>query len=130
MKSNVKVMTAVGTRPEIIRLSRVISELDKNTDHFLLNTMQNYDLNLNEIFFKDLDIRKPDVNLDISFKTPSELIAKCIEQVDQHIRTFKPDAFLVLGDTNSCLSSIAAKRNNIGCAECLFPGTTLVELVV
>lgn len=113
MRSNIKVMTTVGTRPEIIRLSRVISELDKYTDHFLLNTMQNYDENLNEIFFKDLNIRKPDTSLSISFKTPSELIAKCIEHVDAEIRSFQPDAFLVLGDTNSCLSAIAAKRNKV-----------------
>ena len=113
MQNKIKVMTAVGTRPEIIRLSRVISELDIHTDHYLLNTMQNYDLNLNKIFFEDLEIRKPDINLELSFNSPSELIAGCIEKVDQQIKIFRPDAFLVLGDTNSCLSSISAKRNKV-----------------
>lgn len=113
MKNRIKVMTTVGTRPEIIRLSRVIAELDRHVDHFLLNTMQNFDMNLNNIFFEDLSIRKPDINLETSSSSPSQLIANCIEKVDEQIKSFKPDAFLVLGDTNSCLSSIAAKRNRV-----------------
>jgi UDP-N-acetylglucosamine 2-epimerase len=108
-----KVMTIVGTRPEIIKLSRVISELDKFTDHILVHTGQNYDYELNEIFFKDLKIRKPDHFLEAVGKTPSETISKVIRESDIIIQKEKPDAILLYGDTNSCLSVISAKRNQV-----------------
>jgi UDP-N-acetylglucosamine 2-epimerase (non-hydrolysing) len=106
-------MTIVGTRPEIIKLSRVISELDKFTDHILVHTGQNYDYELNEIFFKDLKIRKPDHFLEAVGKTPSETISKVIRESDIIIQKEKPDAILLYGDTNSCLSVISAKRNQV-----------------
>tara|TARA_B110000003_G_scaffold71800_1_gene73154 strand:+ start:270 stop:1418 length:1149 start_codon:yes stop_codon:yes gene_type:complete len=108
-----KVMTIVGTRPEIIKLSRVISELDKFTDHILVHTGQNYDYELNEIFFEDLKIRKPDHFLEAVGKTPSETISKVIRESDIIIQKEKPDAVLLYGDTNSCLSVISAKRNQV-----------------
>lgn len=111
--NKLKVMTIVGTRPEIIKLSRIIPKLDKTFNHFLVNTDQNFDYELNEIFFKDLKIRKPDVNLGIKEKNASKTIAKVIEKTDFWIKKFKPDAFLILGDTNSCLSCISAKRNKV-----------------
>ena len=106
-------MTIVGTRPEIIKLSRVISELDKFTDHILVHTGQNYDYELNEIFFEDLKIRKPDHFLEAVGKTPSETISKVIRESDIIIQKEKPDAVLLYGDTNSCLSVISAKRNQV-----------------
>ncbi len=106
----IKVMTIVGTRPELIRLSRIISKLDENTDHKLVHTGQNFDFELNQIFFDDLGIRKPNLFLDAACKTASESIGKIISESDKAIRKFKPDAILVLGDTNSSLSAIAAKR--------------------
>ena len=108
-----KVMTIVGTRPEIIKLSRVISELDKFTDHILVHTGQNYDYELNEIFFKDLKIRKPDHFLEAVGNTPSDTISKVIRESDIIIQEEKPDAILLYGDTNSCLSVISAKRNQV-----------------
>jgi UDP-N-acetylglucosamine 2-epimerase len=106
----IKVMTIVGTRPELIRLSRIISKLDENTDHKLVHTGQNFDFELNQIFFDDLGIRKPNLFLDAACKTASESIGKIISESDKAIRKLKPDAILVLGDTNSSLSAIAAKR--------------------
>ena len=109
----IKVMTIVGTRPEIIRLSRVIPKLDENFNHTLVHTGQNYDFNLNEIFFKDLDIREPDIYLDAAGKSPMKTISSVIEKIDTHLEKIKPDAVLILGDTNSSLSAIPAKRRKI-----------------
>ena len=108
-----KVMTIVGTRPEIIKLSRVICELDKFTNHTLVHTGQNYDYELNEIFFKDLEIRKPDYFLNAVGKSTAETISKVINESDKIIEKVKPDAVLLYGDTNSCLSVISAKRKQV-----------------
>ena len=108
-----KVMTIVGTRPEIIKLSRVISELDKFTNHVLVHTGQNYDYELNEIFFEDLKIRKPNHFLEAVGKNPAETISKVIYESDIIIEKEKPDAILLYGDTNSCLSVISAKRKQV-----------------
>tara|TARA_B100000900_G_scaffold414679_1_gene442042 strand:+ start:594 stop:1727 length:1134 start_codon:yes stop_codon:yes gene_type:complete len=106
-------MTIVGTRPEIIKLSRTINELDKFTDHILVHTGQNYDYELNEIFFKDLKIRKPDYFLNAVGKSTAETISKIIFESDKIIESKNPDAVLLYGDTNSCLSVISAKRKQI-----------------
>lgn len=108
-----KVMTVVGTRPEIIRLSAVIKELRKFCNHTLLHTGQNYDYELNEIFFNDLGLKVPDVYLNVESASSIDSIGKIISAVEPHLIRLKPDAFLVLGDTNSCLSAIAAKRLRI-----------------
>ena len=108
-----KVMTIVGTRPEIIRLSRIISKLDSFCEHTLIHTGQNYDYELNEVFFNDLGIRKPDVFLDAAGKNASETIGQIIIAADKAILDYQPDALLILGDTNSSLSSIAAKRHKV-----------------
>lgn len=110
-----KVMTVVGTRPEIIRLSRVLSKLDSHCDHRLVHTGQNYDHELSQIFFDDLGIRKPDYLLDVAkdSKRTMETIANILDEVDQVIDEFKPEAFLILGDTNSCLSAISAKKRKV-----------------
>ena len=108
-----KVMTIVGTRPEIIKLSRIIYQLDKFTDHILVHTGQNYDFELNEIFFNDLGIRKPNYFLNAAGKTTSETISKIIYESDKIIELEKPDAILLYGDTNSCLSVISAKRKQV-----------------
>lgn len=108
-----KVMTIVGTRPELIRLSRVLSLLDDCTDHILVHTGQNYDYELNEIFFKDLGIRRPDYFLDAAGGTAAETIGQIIIKVDPVLEKEQPEALLVLGDTNSCLSAIPAKRRKI-----------------
>ena len=108
-----KVMTIVGTRPEIIKLSRTIYELDKFTDHILVHTGQNYDYELNEIFFKDLNIRKPDYFLNAVGKSTAETISKIIFESDKIIESKNPDAVLLYGDTNSCLSVISAKRKQV-----------------
>ena len=108
-----RVMTVVGTRPEIIRLSRVIAVLDRELDHTLVHTGQNYDYELNEVFFKDLGIRKPDHFLDAAGATAAETIGQVIVKTDQLFQKRCPDAMLVLGDTNSCLAAIAAKRRKI-----------------
>ena len=106
-------MTVVGTRPEIIRLSRVMVKLDQYCDHILVHTGQNYDYELNEIFFGDLQIRKPDYFLGAIGSTGSETIGKVIISVDQLLNETKPEAVLVLGDTNSCMALLAAKRRKI-----------------
>ena len=111
--SDFKVLTVVGTRPEIIKLSEVIKRLDNSLDHTLVHTGQNYDYELNEVFFKDLDIRKPDIFLEANKGTPAETIGDIIAKSDAVIKEVKPDAFLIYGDTNSCLSAISAKRNKI-----------------
>tara|TARA_X000000950_G_scaffold204072_1_gene245704 strand:+ start:46316 stop:47443 length:1128 start_codon:yes stop_codon:yes gene_type:complete len=110
-----KVITILGTRPEIIRLSRVIPKLDECFEHVLVHTGQNFDYELNEIFFKDLKIRKPDFFLNSANKnsSPSEVIGKIISLSDSLFQKLKPDALLILGDTNSCLSAIAAKKRGI-----------------
>jgi len=109
----IKVMTIVGTRPEIIKLSRVIAELDKYTNHTLVHTGQNYDYELNEIFFEELGIRKPDYFLEAAGLNAAETIGKVIIKSDEILAKIKPDAFLIYGDTNSCLSVISAKRRKI-----------------
>lgn len=108
-----KVMTVVGTRPEIIRLSRVMAQLDQYCDHTIVHTGQNYDYELNEVFFNDLGIRKPDMFLGAAGKTAAESIGQMIISVDHALEAFKPEAFLILGDTNSCLAAISAKRRKI-----------------
>ena len=108
-----KVMTIVGTRPEIIKLCRVINELDQHTKHVLVHSGQNYDYELNEIFFDQLGIRKPDHFLDAASDTPAETIGKVIAKSDRVMADETPDALLLLGDTNSCLSAISAKRRKI-----------------
>lgn len=108
-----RVMSVVGTRPEIIRLSRVLAALDKYCDHVLVHTGQNYDYELNQIFFDDLCIRKPDYFLNAAGATGAETIGKVIISVDEVLAEVKPDAMLVLGDTNSCMSVLPAKRRKI-----------------
>ncbi|NUM41067.1 MAG: UDP-N-acetyl glucosamine 2-epimerase [Leptospiraceae bacterium] len=108
-----KVATVVGTRPEIIRLSRVLAKLDEYCEHILIHTGQNYDYELNQIFFDELCIRKPDYFLNSAGNTGAETIGKVIISVDSVLAEVSPDALLVLGDTNSCLSVIPAKRRKI-----------------
>lgn len=111
--SKLKVMTIVGTRPEIIRLSRVMAALDRHMDHTIVHTGQNYDYELNQIFFEDLEIRQPDYYLDAAGGTPAETIGLVIARSDSVMGEVEPDAVLILGDTNSCLAAIAAKRRKI-----------------
>jgi UDP-N-acetylglucosamine 2-epimerase (non-hydrolysing) len=113
MTPNLKVMTIVGTRPELIRLSRVIAVLDAVTDHQLVHTGQNYDFELNEIFFQELGIPKPKHYLEAAAPSSAETIGNTITRVDRVLEIEKPDAVLVLGDTNSCLAVIPAKRRKI-----------------
>jgi len=109
----IKVLTVVGTRPEVIRLSRVIPLLDQHTRHVLVHTGQNYDYELNQIFFDELGIRKPDHILNSAASTPAETIGNVIAKMDPILVAEKPNALLVLGDTNSCLAVITAKRRQI-----------------
>lgn len=110
-----KVMTVVGTRPEIIRLSAVINKLDESEaiEHVLVHTGQNYDYELNEVFFNDFNLKKPDYFLNAATGTAVETIGNILVKIDPILEEVKPDAFLVLGDTNSCLCAIAAKRRHI-----------------
>ena len=108
-----KVMTIVGTRPEIIKLSRVIAELEKYTEHILVHTGQNYDYELNEIFFNEMEIKKPDYFLNAAGKNAAETIGNVITKADELMAKIEPDAVLLYGDTNSCLSVISAKRRKI-----------------
>lgn len=110
-----KVMTVVGTRPEIIRLSAVINKLEKSKaiDHVLVHTGQNYDYELNEVFFKDFNLRKPDYFLNAATGTAVETVGNILIKIDPIMEEVKPDAVLVLGDTNSCLCALAAKRRRI-----------------
>ena len=108
-----KVMTIVGTRPEIIRLSRVIDKLDRHCEHVLVHTGQNYDYELNEVFFSDLGIRKPDAFLEAAGATAAETIGQVIIAADRVMQEYAPEALLILGDTNSCLAAISAKRRKI-----------------
>ena len=108
-----KVMTVVGTRPELIKLSRVIHELDRNADHVLTHTGQNFDYELNQIFFEQLEIRAPDTFLEAGGASPMDTVAKVLTRGDEALVKHKPDALLILGDTNSCLIALAAKRRKI-----------------
>jgi len=115
MLKKLKVMTVVGTRPEIIRLSRVLSKLDhaEPIEHILVHTGQNYDYELNQIFFEDLELRKPDYFLNAAGKTATETIGQILIHIDPILEKEQPDALLVLGDTNSCLCAIPAKKRHI-----------------
>ena len=108
-----KVMTVVGTRPEIIRLSRVMAALDRCCEHTIVHTGQNYDYELNQVFFEDLELRKPDRFLDAVGKSTAETIGNIIARTDALLTEMRPDALLVLGDTNSCLAAYAAKRRKV-----------------
>jgi UDP-N-acetylglucosamine 2-epimerase (non-hydrolysing) len=108
-----KVMSVVGTRPEIIRLSRVLAKLDEHCEHILVHTGQNYDFELNEVFFNDLGVRKPDYFLNAAGKNAAETIGQVIIKVDEVLEQVQPEAMLVLGDTNSCISVIPAKRRKV-----------------
>ncbi|MDO9053995.1 MAG: UDP-N-acetylglucosamine 2-epimerase (non-hydrolyzing) [Gallionella sp.] len=108
-----KVMTIVGTRPELIKMSRVIAEFDQHTQHVLVHTGQNYDYELNQVFFEDLGIRKPDYFLEAVGENAAQTIARVIEKSDAVMEKEKPDAVMLYGDTNSCLAVIAAKRRKI-----------------
>jgi UDP-N-acetylglucosamine 2-epimerase (non-hydrolysing) len=108
-----KVMTLVGTRPELIKMSRVIAELDEQVNHVLVHSGQNYDYELNQVFFDDLSIRKPDHFLGVVGDTAAKAIASVIEKADDVLMSEKPDALLLYGDTNTCLAVIAAKRRKI-----------------
>lgn len=108
-----KVMSVVGTRPEIIRLSRVLARLDEYCEHILVHTGQNYDYELNEVFFNDLGVRKPDYFLDAAGKNAAQTIGQIIIKVDEVLELVQPEAVLILGDTNSCISAIPAKRRKI-----------------
>jgi UDP-N-acetylglucosamine 2-epimerase (non-hydrolysing) len=115
LKNKLKVLTVVGTRPEIIRLSRVLAKLDESPaiEHILVHTGQNYDYELNQIFFDDLGLRKPDHFLNAAGKNATETIGHILINIDPILEQEKPDAFLVLGDTNSCLCAIPAKKRHI-----------------
>lgn len=113
MENKLRVMTIVGTRPEIIKLSRVIAELDKYTNHILVHTGQNFDYELNEIFFEQLAMRKPDFFLNAAGSNAANTIGNVIIKSDEVLEKYKPDALLLYGDTNSCMSVISAKRKKI-----------------
>jgi UDP-N-acetylglucosamine 2-epimerase (non-hydrolysing) len=108
-----KVVTVLGTRPEIIKMSRVMAVLDRYTEHVVVHTGQNYDYELNQLFFDDLEIRKPDRFLQVAGKTAAETIGRVIAKADEALTEIQPDAVLLLGDTNSSLAAIAAKRRKI-----------------
>ena len=108
-----KIMTIVGTRPELIKMCRVISEFDKYTNHILVHTGQNFDYELNQVFFEDLEIRKPDYFLDAVGENAAQTIGRVIEKSDEVMQKENPDAVLLYGDTNSCLAVISAKRLKI-----------------
>jgi UDP-N-acetylglucosamine 2-epimerase len=112
-RNSLKILTVVGTRPEIIRLSRVMSLLDKHVNHIIAHTGQNYDYELNEIFYKDLDLRKPDFFLNADVSSLEASVGDIIRKSGELLRKEKPNALLVLGDTNSCLSAYMAKRLHI-----------------
>lgn len=112
-KNKLKVLTVVGTRPEIIRLSRIMSLLDEHVNHIIAHTGQNYDYELNEIFYRDLDLRKPDFFLNVDVSSLEASVGDIIKKSGELLRKEKPDALLVLGDTNSCLSAYMAKRLHI-----------------
>ena len=111
-QKKLKVMTVVGTRPEIIKLSQVMKELDKYVEHVIVHTGQNYDYELNELFFEQLDIRKPDIFLEAVKGSASETIGDIIGKIDKVFLDIQPDALLIYGDTNSCLCVIPAKKDS------------------
>ena len=111
MKKNICIV--VGTRPELIRLSKIIECFDKHTNLNLIHTGQNYDYELNQVFFENLGIKKPDIFLDTKSNSPVETVAKIIHKIDNHLENLSPDALIILGDTNSCLSAYPAKRRKI-----------------
>ncbi|MGC6230642.1 non-hydrolyzing UDP-N-acetylglucosamine 2-epimerase [Hafnia paralvei] len=111
--NKLKIMSIVGTRPEIIRLSRVLAKLDMHCEHILVHTGQNYDYELNEVFFNDLGVRKPDFFLNAAGKSAAATIGQIIIKVDEILESVQPEAMLVLGDTNSCISVLPAKRRKI-----------------
>jgi UDP-N-acetylglucosamine 2-epimerase len=111
--ARLRVMTIAGTRPEVIRLSRVIDRFDRYCDHTLVHTGQNHDYELNEVFFQDLGIRRPDAFLESAGTTPAETIGKVIIAADRAIERYQPEALMILGDTNSSLAAIAAKRRKV-----------------
>ena len=113
MMKKIRIMTIVGTRPEIIKLSEVMKELDKHTDHIIVHTGQNYDYELNELFFEQLNVRSPDYFLEAVKGSVSETIGDIIAKADKILADIKPDAILIYGDTNSCLSVIPAKKRKI-----------------
>ena len=119
-----KVMTIVGTRPELIKMSRVIAELDMNTKHVLVHTGQNYDYELNQLFFEDLDIRKPDHFLEAVGDNAAQTIARVIEKSDEVMEQEKPDVVMLYGDTNSCLAVISAKRRKAPTCATAMPRTS------
>ncbi len=108
-----KILTLVGTRPELIKMSQVIKRLDDNCEHVLVHTGQNFDYELNQVFFENLQIRKPDFFLNVAAPTPAQTIANVISFTDEILEQVKPDAFVIYGDTNSCLGVISAKRRKI-----------------
>lgn len=108
-----KIATILGTRPEIIRLSRVMAALDRCTEHVVIHTGQNYDYELSQVFFDDLEIRRPDCFLEAAGRNAAETIGNVIAKSDAVLATVNPDAVLILGDTNSCLAAISAKRRKI-----------------
>ncbi|MDB4458825.1 UDP-N-acetylglucosamine 2-epimerase (non-hydrolyzing), partial [bacterium] len=108
-----KIATIIGTRPEIIRLSRVMAALDHHFEHLIIHTGQNYDYELNQVFFENLEIRKPDYFLEAAAETAAETIGQVISRTDAALAELAPDAVLILGDTNSCLAAISAKRRKI-----------------
>ena len=108
-----RILTVLGTRPEIIRLSRVMAKLDDHLDHVLAHTGQNYDYELNKVFFDDLELRPPDHYLDAAGPSAAATIGRVIERTDDILAEVNPDAVLLLGDTNSCLAAIPAKRRHI-----------------
>ena len=109
----IKIMTIVGTRPELIKLSRVINELDQNAKHILVHTGQNFDKELNDVFFKELEIKKPKYYLNAAGKTSIDTISQVLLKSEKVIIKEKPDAVLIYGDTNSCMAAITAKRYQI-----------------
>ena len=112
-KSKLKVMTIVGTRPELIRLSRIIARLDSNLNHSLVHTGQNYDYELNEVFFEELEIPKPKYFLDVDTTTLGKVLGETLIKIEPVLNKEKPDAVLILGDTNSCIAGVMAKRLHI-----------------
>jgi len=112
-KANLKIMTIVGTRPELIRLSRVIAKLDSNLNHLLIHTGQNYDYELNEVFFNELEIPKPNYFLDVDTTSLGTVLGETLIKIEKLLKKEKPDAILILGDTNSCIAGIMAKRLHI-----------------
>ena len=113
MSEKLKVMTVLGTRPEIIKMSKVIEKLDSHFTHLLVHTGQNYDFELNQIFFQEIGIRQPDIFLECKTDSVMGLIGDSLQKVDELIQNHKPDAFLIYGDTNSCLTALAAKRKKV-----------------